>query len=282
MRFNAKWFGLILLGGCLLNACTDNDPTTSPVNDVVACSPLDAVSLPITMGAVVAVGKASDGTLYVVEQPLGGTDSELRVFVSNGSKLERVRVTGSGSGSTDGKAFLVFQFELPGDGGTANLGLSGQVGAYDMAYVSGELAVRSYEDILAAGEQLTREDETVIDDLTVSNLAGEIVVEYNAQAADGARLVVLRPRDDWSYEDFRAFYGEGNELIECRVDSVTRLRDGGTTTVVFELNGKVVTALFPASLTGNADAPTLTVDNESSTLTVLESTEGLSFSCLKN
>ena len=73
-------------------------------------------------------------------------------------------------------------------------------------------------------------------------------------------------------------------LAERQVLDVTRLRDGGTTTLVFELDGTEASALFPASLDGMPDAPTLTVGHVVLTLTEVESEgelERLRFECLQ-
>ena len=73
-------------------------------------------------------------------------------------------------------------------------------------------------------------------------------------------------------------------LAERQVLDVTRLRDGGTTTLVFELDGTEASALFPASLDGTPDAPTLTVGDVVLTLTEVESEaelETLRFECLQ-
>jgi hypothetical protein len=62
--------------------------------------------------------------------------------------------------------------------------------------------------------------------------------------ADGNVMVVTRPRDDWSYADFRLFLGPMGAVAERRVGNVTGARDGGSTTITFDLDGTSAVARF--------------------------------------
>ena len=245
----------------------------------VPCDPLLAEEQPITLSDIPAVGEAEDGTLFVVDST---DEAELRVFVSNGNELRRVRVLRGGESGSPGVEEYVFTFEAPG-GGSWTLAIEIRDGETRMAVVTdGEFEGRSFDEVIAAGNELTVRDKSALSGLELQNLPGEIEVEYMARTEDGDQLVVTRPRDDWSYEDFRLFYGEGTTLTERAVSNVLRARDGGTTWITFELDGSEAEALFPASLTEPAETPTLTVEESTVELTLLDpntDVAGLSFRC---
>jgi hypothetical protein len=268
---------LAILGLPAIAGCTE---TSSSSTGQVACEPLAAVEQPIALGKVLAVGMDDAGTLYLVDQ----VGYENRVFQSNGTELRLTRQLGSGSGTqADGSTFMSFLFESPVDGATHTLAVDIAAGVVRMAYAASEVPKAVFDSTLAVGQELLILDETALQELTLRNLPGEIVVEYNALTSDGDRIVVTRPRDAWTYEDFRLFYGEGDTLSECVVIETTRAKDGGTTWIRFELAGVEVTALFPASIVGTPDPPTLTTADRVSELTELgatENLENLTFSCL--
>lgn len=250
-----------------LAACAIDQPTP--------CDPLVAMEQPIELATVVAAGKHADGTLYVVDQPKEGAE---RVFVSEGGALHRRRVTGADSGTgADGRWYqltvgegdqaFTLRVELPAGG------------AARMAVVRGPLDVKTF----AVGE---RGDvlETVAGDsvkaLPLRNLPGEIAVEYLADVQDGRRLVVLVPRDDFSYEKFRLFLGQPERVVEYHVSAVTRQRDGGTTDITFIYRATRGVAHFPSPTLGGSAF----VRVEGQTLAVTQHPpgtrpEGLSFFC---
>jgi hypothetical protein len=285
----SQGWAAVLVAAALAAGCSDNDSFTADgaagatgasqgpgANELAACEPLGAEQQPISLGTVVAVGQADDGTVFMVDQ----LDVETRVFVSSGNELVRVRVNGTGESTDGGEEAYTQTFDAP-TGGSWTLGTEIRDGTTRMALVR-EGQHRTFADVLAAGEELTVLEESALDDFVLVNLPGEIEVEYFARTENGEQIVVTRPRDDWSYEDFRLFYGT-SVLAERQVLDVTRLRDGGTTTLVFELDGTEASALFPASLDGTPNAPTLTIGDVVLTLTEIESEaklETLQFECL--
>ena len=63
------------------------------------------------------------------------------------------------------------------------------------------------------------------DRLHPAGLSPVVFLEYNAQATDGRFLVVVRPKDEWTYEDFRVFFGPSDRVAQRHVaKSVTRPR----------------------------------------------------------
>ena len=70
-------------------------------------------------------------------------------------------------------------------------------------------------------------------------------LEYYARVDGEEQVVVVRPRDDWDYDDFRLFLGALSELTERDVYQVLRARDGGSTTIDFDYDGDEATLDFP-------------------------------------
>jgi hypothetical protein len=100
------------------------------------------------------------------------------------------------------------------------------------------------------------------------------VLEYAASLQDGRWLVVVRPRDDWTYADFRAFFGLKEGVLERPVVTVSRARDGGSTTISFEIDGATATASFPVVFDGTtfqAGPPTLAMGGATLGMTLLPS-----------
>jgi hypothetical protein len=107
-----------------------------------------------------------------------------------------------------------------------------------------------------------------------------VFVEYAAEIPDGRRLVVTRPQDDWGYDDFRLFLGPPERVEERKVNSVQRARDGGTTTISFQIEGAAAEAFIPAPQNVNEPA-TLKYAGQTFTMAVTRGTApaGLQFLC---
>jgi hypothetical protein len=254
-----RWFAL-----ALLLACAESQPQP--------CDPLAAHEAPITLGPILAVGRQADGTLIAVDK----AGSENRVFVSQAGTLARQRVNGFGSGNDASGTWLQFSLGSPNDPWALRVEMSSA--GTRMGVVRGPLQTKTFV-IGEMGESLAVVGPEVLQGLPVHNLAGDVFVEYLGSVEDGRRLVVLRPADDWSYEDFRLFLG-GDQLIERKVSQVTRARDGGTTDIQFDLDGATATAHFPSALTGGTT--TLTAAGRALTITTQAPgtrPEGVSFLC---
>ena len=204
-----------------------------------ACDPLAPAPKPITLGTVLGAGKSANGTIYVADQ----VDSTQRVFVSDASgTLVRQRVTGSGSGS--GPTFYVFDIEGVAQPFVFQIDVAAD-GSVRMGVLLGTLIDRKTLVIGQDGEELTVLPNAAIASMPLRNLPGDVYVEYVATLPDGQIMLVTRPVDDWTYADFRLFLGAPNAVTERRVDSVARAKDGGTTTILFQLDGTQASALFP-------------------------------------
>jgi hypothetical protein len=200
-----------------------------------ACDPLLAPEVPTALGAVVAAGRHADGTIYVIDG-----DGEYRAFVSEAGTLFRRRVAGSGSGPT----YVVLSISESSPQVMIKAELDGPQ-VIRMGVVRGPLEGRDFT-IGDKGDVLEVLATDSVKGLPVRGLDAIVYVEYNAMLPSGDHLVVIRPADDWDYDDFRVFFGRAAAVAERSVGSVIRRRDGGTTDVVFDLDGANVTAHFPA------------------------------------
>lgn len=212
-----------------------------PDASVPTCDPFAATPKPITLGAVVAVGQSAAGTIYVVDQ----IESGQRVFVSDSDgTLARQRA----SGSSESDAFKqVYILSTDGPDAQFVLQIDKPTGApLRMGVVQGTLKDQKSFTIGQDGEELTVLPDATIAARPIRNLPGEILAEYIVTSSLGEQMVVTRPRDDWSYSDFRVFLGPAGLLHEYRVTSAMRAHDGGSTTIGFTyLDSPSAVASFP-------------------------------------
>lgn len=242
-------------------ACSGGENAGSGGDTLEPCEPLATrEGEPIELGEIVGIGRAEDGTIYVVDR----ADDDFRLFVSEGEVLQRYQVDGVGE-SIMGDATsvsltvveldLLLQVDVDAEG-EVRMGIL--VGADDREILA----------IGEEGEELEVLDEKDIEDIPLRNLPGDVFVEYWAKVEDGRVVLVIRPDTDWDYEDFRLFLGPKQRVAEREVTSVVRQRDGGTTTIEFVADGDAV-AYFPAA---SRDEPsTLTVAGDELELTLLSS-----------
>lgn len=247
-RTALPFLAAVALAGMPLACSGDAAPQT--------CEPLASVETPITLGATLSIGRHADGTFYVIDE----SASEPRVFVSETGSLWRKRIAGSGATTTalvltvsDATPPFALKRETQGD--TVRMGV-----------VRGPFSERDFE-IGKQGDELTVVGRESIADLPLRNLPGDVTIEYVAALEDGRALVVTRPTDDWTYDDFRLFFGTPPRYVERAVKSVTRAKDGGTTTIVFDLDRAEATAVFPSPL--RSDPATLTIGHDTLPLTLL-------------
>jgi hypothetical protein len=248
-----------VLGALLLSvstACSGEDVSTA--SELTSCQPLAAETSAIELGTVIGAGQAADGTVYVIDR----NGSDLRGFVSEDGELYRQRVSGTGEvNGEDGETTTVSLNEL-----SPPLTLevvAATDGSTRMGVAEGALKSKSFI-IGEEGEELTLLGADDVAGLPLHDYAAEILTEYVANVEDEKLLVVLRPRDFKSYDEFRVFYGTPERLEECPVQNVTRARDGGSTEIDFTVNGDAAVAYFPIEFVDEkftAGAPTLTVDD---------------------
>lgn len=254
--------------------CTSKSSGTSSGSQ--QCNPLATADAPIALSTLLGVGRHADGTLYALDD--GRPD--YRLFVSEGSVLQRKVVLGSGTAGgtadgtivvTSGDTLAPFTLKIERSAGKA-----ARMGVY-----RGELKGKDFE-IGSQGDVLEVVGADALASLTVRNVPGNVVVEYDAMTPQGRRLFVTRPAIDWRYEDFRMFYGTPDRMTERRVASVAR---GSSTYITFDIDGASANAFFPSpGLSAPGSVPTLTVNDQVQNLTLVAADagaagSGLSFYC---
>jgi hypothetical protein len=231
--FRVAVIALMVTAGCVSGAqTTDGGKTTGP------CDPLAPHELPLTLGTVLGVGRDAQGTVYLADE-VAATYTD-RVFVSSGQTLWRKRVLGTGASNLGTEVDYGLSYEDGSisqdllvqirDGATSGMALAP---AGSRATV-GDPAVTENLEVLAP---------SAIDSMTLRNLPGEVTIEYVADVDDGHVIVVTRPTDDWTYDDFRVFYGTPDALVERAVLQVDRTK-GNATTIDFRLGSAVAHATF--------------------------------------
>lgn len=262
---------LIVCSGCG-NSGGDENGTHEPV----VCDPLQrSEPASITLGRVLAAGKDADGTVYVLDED-EAHPGEQRVFVSQDGTLYRQDVKGSGTGIDSGVTWYSVSVD-DGAGGFTLYVVVDSTGNVSMGVLDGQQADRGGATIPADARVLETMTADALD-MPVKDLPSGDVIEYLAQADTGERLLVTRPWVDWSYADFRAFYGMPEDVLERDVIRVERAKDGGSTHVIFELRSGEADAFFPIVFDGTTFLPgdaTLTIDGVAHPLERLQSDPSL-------
>jgi len=248
---------LLAVGLSVVSGCSETGGQGAAGD--VPCTPFgDTFPAPIALGTVLGIGRHADGTVYVLDE----TSTGYRAFVSGYGlafsdpvTLYRKEISGSGSGARDAGHWYVVTVLDPG--APFALKVDDTSGALRMGVVRGTFSDRDFV-IGETGDVLTVQTAEEIAGLAVRDLPDGDVVEYGAALPDGRDLAVIRPAHDWSYEDFRLFLGDNKQMVERPVLSVDRARDGGTTTIVFTLDGARATAYFPAPISGAGASLTTT------------------------
>ncbi|MBX3230212.1 MAG: hypothetical protein KIT84_24730 [Labilithrix sp.] len=245
----------LVLVALAASACTSGG--SDEARGLHACNPLVADTKPIALGAVVAGGRAGDGTVYLVDRGPAGPSEQLRVFIGGAGGVRREKVAGSGGGSDfialmvgDATSDLQVRIDLAGGAATT------------MAVFRGapDPATKSF-DPSSQGETLTLLSPSEIAALAVENIPAQVTVEYDATTPDGRRFVLLRPDVDWSYEDFRVFFGPPSAAIERKVTNASR---GSSTYLTFDVDGVPHHAYLPTQFSSrNLGAPNLAADDGS-------------------
>ncbi|HJX66837.1 MAG TPA: kelch repeat-containing protein [Polyangia bacterium] len=258
-------------------------PQTS--SDSASCDPFQPPTKSITLTNVLGIGRDTDGTLYVVDQPQAGGE---RVFVLSGTTLQRQRIAGSGT-ETAGGGVMLYSFTITDHTPPFMLKLETDASGPTAMGVLQEPPpdIRTFT-IGQQGSVLTLVPASQVAALPVADIPAETFIEYNATLPDGRALLVVRPRDDWTYQDFRVFFGAPGHMAERSVSQVVRYKDGGSTTINFTIDGVAAIASFPVQLSpgGLVIGPaTLTIGAASFPLTLgptASPPSGDSYFCLGN
>lgn len=248
-------------------ACSSGTTSSSGPTAVHACSPLVGEDTPISLSNVVAAGRSSDGTIYVLDRA-----DDYRAFVSEGSTLQRKKVAGSG----EGPGWLIASIA---DGTKDfNLVVAGSNGTVTrMGLLQGELSTKDI-DATTAGDALTLVDPSAYASLAVHNLSPNVVVEVDATTDDGHHLVLMRPDVDWTEEDLRFFYGTPDDMVEREITNASR---SSSIWLTVDIDGSSYDIVFPFPMFASDATPTMKGSGTTRTLTYRDSGlgEGLSYYC---
>lgn len=259
--------------------------TSGPPADAGPCDPLAPHELPVILGKVLGVGKGSTGTLYLADE--APATYQYRVFVSQGNVLWRKRVMGSGSNGDGADVDYTLGYE----DGASNSALLVQIrGGVTTGMALGPGDSRAFLDVNDPDQvQLVVVDASVLNTMTLRNLPGDVYIEYVADVSNGDVIVVTRPLDDWTYAQFRVFYGTPDAMLERTVVSVAR---GDDTYVTFQVGSVDYLAHFVGGFessdggAGEVDEPGTLDPGDGSVLTITErlptptTLTGFSFTCL--
>jgi hypothetical protein len=231
------------------------------------CKPLGATAAELSLGQILGAGRDGD-VIYVADE----LDGETRLFVSEAGDLVRMTVRGRGEDSAPDSSIVSVDFETP-----AGASMSLTIRREGDVVVAVELIEGSAKEGGTDGVSLELVDEATVREMPIASFSNPVFVEYYAEIDGGERILVIRPEVDWSYEDFRVFYGAGRELAEREVTNVVRGRDGGTTTISFVMDGAPAEAFFPVS-----GEPTVTIDGDAHAVSPLEGEPAAdtSYTCL--
>jgi hypothetical protein len=222
-------------GGSDILPAVDAGERDIPGVVLTECDPFAPKPLPITLDYGFAAGRDQRGVIYAV-------GPSWWIFVSEGDTLVRQRVASSFDLTftvTEHDPPFTLQVDPPASGNDE----------WRMGIVFGPLSTKTFV-IGEQGEELTLLPWSDLASMAVRNLPGEVVLEYAASLPDGRQVVVTRPRDDWSYADFRVFLGVADRMVERAVSTVVRMTDGSTT-IWFDLDGGAAIAqLLVASADG--------------------------------
>jgi hypothetical protein len=243
------------LGFALLAGCEMDTTATPPAPTTTTCDPLVAHPLPVTLGTVLGVGRNAQGNVYLADQvDMTATSSATyRVFVSSGMNLYRKRVTGNDKRG----ALSNWDYALSYQDGTTQQALliqvrNGSVTAMGLGPAGTMMFLPSTDRPLSVVQP------DVVSSMTLVNLPGDVVIEEVGTTPDGNAIVVTRPMDDWTYSDFRVFYGQPPELLERSL--VRGFDASGQTNVTFnvsfgESTGQF-TLLYPSASGPSGTGPT--------------------------
>ena len=240
----------------------------------IECDPRDAPSPSPHIQPPVLVGEHADGTVYVLdrfdegfswpERPVG-RDLSPRLFISSGQQL--IEHDGGGGlsstssewwgsyGTVDRQTWGQFRFPRSRDP-------SHVVSAHTkMALEESEPEV-SYDELREQGLSDEEARIRLFDEMTPLRVLPECSVEdfevvflppgprqiaYVAEDERGYHILVTEPARLFDGYDFKVFYGPPERVLEYPTrEPVSRERDGGTTTIHFEIDGEPAELYFPA------------------------------------
>jgi hypothetical protein len=187
------------------------------------CDPL--APQPTTLGTVLGVGEDTSATLYVADEAPDGGGQD-RVFVSNGTTLNRQHVAGTGQSGSPPNADYTLSFQPPfADAGDLRALLIQVQGGSVTGMALGPGDSRNFLGAADAGQvPLTVLDAGALAGLTIQNLPN--VVQYVIDVSNGEVVVISAPMDASGYSGFRLFYGTQTNMIERPITAYNQAVSG--------------------------------------------------------
>lgn len=248
VRKCSAWLACGVLSATLA-ACSDATSSGTVMRE--ACDPFELESHPGSLAMVLAAGHDMSGVIFVVDET---EDGDVRAFVGSETRLSRLPVSGgSGSNTGDFERITVLVEAQP-----RSYQLIVERSATETRIArSLDLTQRDPSiDGLPASDELTVVDPESLEDAQIIDAMNAPLIEYLARLPSDELLLVTSVRNpDVDYDSFRVFVGTDESLVEHEVTEVTRARDGGSTHVVFTLDGSTADAFFPVDLTGENPQP---------------------------
>ncbi|MFL5306654.1 MAG: hypothetical protein ACJ8F1_15670 [Polyangia bacterium] len=240
MRITGWLFSLV--AALCASGCRASSPLTGPATgaggapvEQTPCDPLAPQS--VTVGDVIGVGQADDGTLYVA--------AANGVFVSRAGTLFRQHVTGTGQSGSNEYVFTVQPLNEDG-GGSYNLLANTQGGAATAMALgpSGSRAFLGQTDAGVTG--LAVVPPTTIGGMPVVNTPN--VISYIGDVAGGAVIVVTVPMDvdpSAKFQGRSVFYGPPDAVVQREiVDFQQSLSGNGSITFLVGTTNETLTFGF--------------------------------------
>jgi hypothetical protein len=279
---------LATLGSALLGCPDDGSHPESGDNDAgpwVSCDPWSQQPEPVVLGEVLGAGRADDDRLFLIDRD---ADERERLFVSEGDVLVRQPIGGASTESAP--SVKRWSVSTTVDGARVRVLLERSGSQTRMLLLEGDDAAgRDFDLSNPRGKPLEIVGASAYRSLQLRNLPALAKVEYAAQVEPSDRLVVLGPEHLESFDDYVLFFGPPARVRQREVLVFGRARDGGTTTIEFDLDGRVATAHFPNRIQPSGppitEPVTFEVEGDGRTITRLPSeratVENLSFECLR-
>lgn len=218
---------LLLCSSLILVACSSS--TTGGTGGTVSLSTCDPLAPPATtLRTVLGAGQHPDGTTYVADP---------RVFLTQGGKLVRQHVVGSGESNNGDVTNYSLSFQPAESDGSdvRSLFLHLQGGAAEAMGVGPDDPKCSLSEGCPGSTPLTLVDPSTVAGLAIVNLPGQ--VEYVGDAANGDVIAMTAPLEYENGTDgFRIFLGPASGAREGVITDILYPGEGAPT-ITFTLDG---------------------------------------------
>jgi len=217
------------------------------------CRPLDDTGPePVELNDIIAVGRDSEGTVYVVDSE---DTVHYRIFISKAGTLYQKRITGAGTGGNhylftvgDEEYEFVLIIEISDDD------------HMEMALVFDADYEGPISDMPQGSEMLEVLDESYLSGMEAMSVPRIRHIEYFAQLKNGNYLIVVRPEYEWELEDMVLFFGAEKNMLHRRILEVSQ--GGNTSYITFMLDGRTAAVCCDCELMSEYEFDYVEIDGE--------------------